>query len=187
MAAPWTRNRPNRGPQVSDLLTISETAEMLRVSKTTVQRLIAGEVPNGRRLPCVRLGRRCLIRKETLARWQSGEPFEKVAPDYSIEINREVLMKAHAALILNREPKETNVYFIECPGGFVKIGSAVFVQRRFFEIQTASPQDLKLLGSVEGSLRLEHELHRALGPFNQRGEWFHLNPTLQRFIQESLR
>jgi excisionase family DNA binding protein len=58
------------------LLTIPEVADELRLSKTTILRLIAGEVPNMPGLPSIRIGRRVLIRREALIRFT--EQAEKV-------------------------------------------------------------------------------------------------------------
>lgn len=51
------------------LLTLIETARELRVSKSTVLRLVGGDVPNRPKLPCVRMGRRLLFRRESIARY----------------------------------------------------------------------------------------------------------------------
>jgi excisionase family DNA binding protein len=53
----------------SNLLTLSEAAKELRLSKTTMLRLIAGSIPNQSALPAVRFGRRVLIRRESLERF----------------------------------------------------------------------------------------------------------------------
>jgi excisionase family DNA binding protein len=52
-----------------NLLTIREAAAELRVSKTTVLRLLAGGITNMPALPSIRLGRRVLIRRESLVRF----------------------------------------------------------------------------------------------------------------------
>ena len=51
------------------LLTITEVAHELRCSKAHVSNVIAGKVKHAPRLPTVRLGRRKLVRRETLERW----------------------------------------------------------------------------------------------------------------------
>jgi excisionase family DNA binding protein len=51
---------------VSELLTIPEVTKALRVSKTTVLRLVNGDRAAPAKLPAVRIGRRILVRRETL-------------------------------------------------------------------------------------------------------------------------
>ena len=59
-----------------NLLTIPEAASELRLSKTTILRLLAGQLENMPRLPSIRIGRRVLIRRESLHRFT--EQAEKV-------------------------------------------------------------------------------------------------------------
>jgi len=53
----------------SEVLTISEAAHVMRCSKAHLQNVIQGRVVNVPPLPCVRVGRRVLIRRESLERW----------------------------------------------------------------------------------------------------------------------
>jgi excisionase family DNA binding protein len=58
-------------PQV---LTIGDVAEFLRCSKSHVQNLLAGKVAGAAPLPFIPLGRRKLIRRDSLVRWmERGE------------------------------------------------------------------------------------------------------------------
>ena len=52
------------------VLTASEVAEELRISKTQVHRLINGEVPGVLRLPRLMTGRRHLVKRSDLDRWK---------------------------------------------------------------------------------------------------------------------
>lgn len=52
-----------------DVLTTMEGARLLRCSKAHFCNLLRGRVPGVPRLPSVRLGRRCLVRKATLMQW----------------------------------------------------------------------------------------------------------------------
>jgi excisionase family DNA binding protein len=52
-----------------DLLTLFEVAKLLHCSKAHVSNVIAGRVPGCVPIPAVRLGRRKLVRRETLAAW----------------------------------------------------------------------------------------------------------------------
>jgi excisionase family DNA binding protein len=57
---------PPNDPQV---LTIGEAAAVLKCSKAHVQNLLAGKVKGVPPLPYIPLGRRKLIRRESLLRW----------------------------------------------------------------------------------------------------------------------
>jgi excisionase family DNA binding protein len=52
-----------------DVLTIAEAASLLRCSKAHVQNLLTGKVNGVPPLPFIPLGRRKLIRRESLLRW----------------------------------------------------------------------------------------------------------------------
>jgi excisionase family DNA binding protein len=52
-----------------DLLTLFEVASLLHCSKAHVSNVIAGRVQGCSPIPAVRLGRRMLVRRETLAAW----------------------------------------------------------------------------------------------------------------------
>ena len=53
----------------SEILTCSEVARELRVSKAHIHNLINGKVPGALPLPAVSLGRRRLIRRASLNAW----------------------------------------------------------------------------------------------------------------------
>lgn len=70
-----------------------------------------------------------------------------------------------------------HVYLIRAENGFVKIGRAANVQRRFNAINTASPLHLELIASV-GDLftnHLEAHLHEKYAAKRVKGEWFNLS------------
>jgi excisionase family DNA binding protein len=52
-----------------DVLTVPEVADELRCSKAHVHNLINGKVRGARPLPCLRLGRRRLVRRAGLDEW----------------------------------------------------------------------------------------------------------------------
>ena len=54
------------GAPLSELLTVPEVTRALRVSKTTVLRLVNGDRVVPAKLPAIRIGRRILVRRETL-------------------------------------------------------------------------------------------------------------------------
>lgn len=51
------------------LLTLTTVAKLLHCSKAHVANIVAGRVPSCPPIPAVRLGRRKLVRRETLASW----------------------------------------------------------------------------------------------------------------------
>jgi hypothetical protein len=53
-----------------DRLTILEVPQKLRCSKAHVCNVVNGKVRNAPRLPAIRMGRRILIRRETLELWK---------------------------------------------------------------------------------------------------------------------
>jgi excisionase family DNA binding protein len=57
------------GLQDFDLLTLREVAAALHCSKAHVSNLIAGHVPGCSPIPAVHLGRRMLVRRESLLTW----------------------------------------------------------------------------------------------------------------------
>jgi excisionase family DNA binding protein len=52
-----------------DLLTLADAAQLLHCSKAQVCKAVAGRVSGCAPIPCVSLGRRRLIRRESLRRW----------------------------------------------------------------------------------------------------------------------
>jgi excisionase family DNA binding protein len=63
------RNDGKQDRIVSNILTCTETAERLKLSKGQLSKLINGKVPGVPRLKTARLGRRVLVREETLEQW----------------------------------------------------------------------------------------------------------------------
>jgi len=51
------------------ILTLKEAAELIRCSRTHLQNATNGRVANVPTLPCIRVGRRVLIRLEALEVW----------------------------------------------------------------------------------------------------------------------
>ena len=52
-----------------DLLTLAEVAKLLHCSKAHVGKVVSGRVQGCSPIPCVRLGRRKLVRRESLVHW----------------------------------------------------------------------------------------------------------------------
>ena len=56
---------PTSGP----VLSLRETAELVRCSKAHLSNVIRGKVKGLPQLPVVRIGRRLLVRRDALAQW----------------------------------------------------------------------------------------------------------------------
>ena len=56
-------------PNEFDLLTLSEVAALLHCSKAHVSNAVAGRVPSCPAIPAVSLGRRKLVRRQSLVAW----------------------------------------------------------------------------------------------------------------------
>lgn len=93
--------------------------------------------------------------------------------------------KVHAAMMRPRErlPADTprivrtkdtsRVYFIQRGNdGPVKIGHSKHPERRLTGLQSASPDPLRLLGTLPGGKAREAELHQKYAAFRLTGEWF---------------
>lgn len=52
-----------------DLLTLADVAELLHCSKAHIGKVVDGRVSGCDAIPCIRLGRRKLVRRESLAGW----------------------------------------------------------------------------------------------------------------------
>lgn len=63
------------------------------------------------------------------------------------------------------------VYFVR-GGDRVKIGWSRKVALRVSQLQTASAEQLELLGEMPGTLDTERALHDTFAPLRVRGEWF---------------
>ena len=61
-----------------DLLTMAEVAEALKVSRALVCNLIAGKVRGCPPIPAIHLGRRKLVRRESLLQWLASN--DRIAP-----------------------------------------------------------------------------------------------------------
>ncbi len=57
-------------------------------------------------------------------------------------------------------------------GGPIKIGFSDDPAARLCQIQTGNPQQCILLGTIDGGLEREADIHAELAEFRVRGEWF---------------
>ncbi len=56
-------------PSLCQVMTVAEVARELRCSKAHVHNLINGHVRGAKPLPCVKIGRRCIVRRSSLDEW----------------------------------------------------------------------------------------------------------------------
>lgn len=73
------------------------------------------------------------------------------------------------------------IYFIK-QGDYVKIGYTSNIQKRIAQLQTSSPNRLKLIGLIDGTLDDESEYHRRFSHLRGNGEWFVHTQGLDNFI-----
>ncbi len=67
----------------------------------------------------------------------------------------------------------TNVYFIQCETGPVKIGFAKDISKRLSTLQSGNPNKLKIVKTIENCKKTtEKELHNKYSEYRLSGEWF---------------
>jgi hypothetical protein len=76
------------------------------------------------------------------------------------------------------------IYFVRS-GKLIKIGFTTDLEGRVSRLQTGSPYDLQLLGTIEGTQREEQALHRRFTNLNVRGEWFRGHASLLEYIRKA--
>lgn len=81
------------------------------------------------------------------------------------------------------------IYFIQAKGdGPIKIGTtADNPRRRMVKIQSDCPWPVKLIGSIEGTVSQEKQIHLLLARYRTQGEWFEPQPIVLAAIGEALR
>ena len=76
------------------------------------------------------------------------------------------------------------VYFIEGPGGLVKIGTSLGVADRLKALQTGSPTPLRLIGDITGDTTTERQIHKHFAKYRRHGEWFACLPQIKTLLKE---
>ncbi|CDG00378.1 Hypothetical P19 (fragment) [Avibacterium paragallinarum JF4211] len=74
------------------------------------------------------------------------------------------------------------IYFVQRSDGAIKIGSSLDVQKRLSDI-AALVGDLKLLGVIDGTIRIEKSLHKKFINDHIHNEWFS-QENINRFIND---
>lgn len=77
------------------------------------------------------------------------------------------------------------IYFIQEDNerGLIKIGHTKSpIDRRLESLQTGSPDELKVIGVIEGNQQTENQIHMQFKHAQYRIEWFYPEPDLLAFI-----
>lgn len=94
----------------------------------------------------------------------------------------EIAVNGGRAKIRHRGAGGPSTYFVQRgPGGPIKIGRSSQVRARIVQISIACPEELILLGVVQGNH--EARFHRLFGAHRIRGEWFRPDPALLGAIE----
>lgn len=79
--------------------------------------------------------------------------------------------------------RRDKIYFIGYGDtGPVKIGTTHCVFTRLRHLQTACPELLKLLGTMNGDIGFERMLHKKFSEHRLRGEWFKRCEAIEKYI-----
>jgi hypothetical protein len=93
--------------------------------------------------------------------------------------------KLEARSATDTKPKKGHIYFIQQgENGAIKIGYSTDPEKRLRTLRTASPYPLQMRLVIEGSKKLEKELHDKFADCQLDGEWFEATDVLLRFMEE---
>src|SRR5215475_7636930 len=95
------------------------------------------------------------------------------------------MMYTRFQILSTAKSKIMPIYFIGSEGGPVKIGYCKDhngIKIRMRGLQSASPQQLKILATIEGGLEKERELHKQFAAERLKGEWFKSDKKLLDYI-----
>lgn len=80
--------------------------------------------------------------------------------------------------------KNGTVYFLQADDGPIKIGwTQKNIDKRIAILEWANPQQIILLGIMEGDQMLEQSIHEQFGKDKIKGEWFTPSPHLIAYIE----
>ena len=158
-----------KAPQYEPLMTPEQTSEFLGVSLMHLNELIElGKI------------RFCRISKKTI-RFSRGDlelylgscnPVESFANYYRYCARKYGLspddLEYHR---MRAERRDGYIYFIEA-GDMVKIGYSTHPNKRFKDLQIASPVPLTINYLIPGDPDLERRLHEQFAHLRSHGEWF---------------
>ena len=89
------------------------------------------------------------------------------------------------ALIAHSRGRGTGMVYVIGFADYVKIGfTSGPLEYRLAEIQTGSPEKLRVYARLTGTTALEAKLHRRFKHLNTHGEWFRKESDLAHWIEE---
>lgn len=80
------------------------------------------------------------------------------------------------------EPYCPTIYFLSDGAGAIKIGYSARVRRRIDALRTASSRQLDIIGTIDGTVDHEREIHNRLSAHRGHGEWFVDCPDVRSLI-----
>jgi hypothetical protein len=97
--------------------------------------------------------------------------------------SRQELDRALRLLDVRKPDSLSEVYFIRC-SRYVKIGYSADqgAYGRMADLQTLSPFELEMLGTMPGDKEVEGQMHQLFRIIHVRGEWFHKTPLLLAYM-----
>lgn len=98
--------------------------------------------------------------------------------DYNSNVQQQIYKTNFRTLDDNKKDKVVGyVYFIVADGRYCKIGCTSNIVSRFKQMQTASPNELDLIGYIKTDdyTDLEIEAHNHFEKHKVRGEWFDIS------------
>jgi len=109
------------------------------------------------------------------------------------EPNGKVITPGKRTINLEKQTAKTPcyVYFVlNRDSKAIKIGIAKNIRRRLASLQTSSPAELELIGSIkttgtQAARKLESKLHHQFDRWQIRGEWFEADRELTNYITQN--
>ena len=80
--------------------------------------------------------------------------------------------------------RQGTIYFIQAEDRAIKIGWTGNAKKRIAGLRAVIPMELKLLGTIKGSIKDEERLHDKFKEYRLNGEWFKLVEPILTHIQE---
>lgn len=93
---------------------------------------------------------------------------------------------AHSSPVKVKDDPYGVVYFVGASkSGPVKVGFTTdrTAESRLAQLQTGSPEELVILGTIEAGPAVERAIHNVLGVHLVRGEWFEREPALALYAR----
>jgi len=91
--------------------------------------------------------------------------------------------------IKTEKQKKGFIYFIqgENDNSNIKIGFSISLNKRIKTLQLYSPIKLRIIGILEGNIKLEKSIHKKFKKYRLWGEWFEANSEIFNFIEKKVK